>query len=82
MMKQMTEIKLKDNPSRKSITVDKDSDPDYVKSKRLETLQKNLKQRDNSIDQDADEGPGTERNVHPQKISQGGGRKSDSEERS
>jgi hypothetical protein len=38
MMKQMTEIKVKENPSRKSITVDKDSDPEYVKNKRLETI--------------------------------------------
>lgn len=80
-MKQMTEIKVKENPSRKSITVDKDSDPEYVKNKRLETIQKNLKQRDNSME-DADEGPGTERNANPQKISQGGGRNSDSDERS
>ena len=60
----MTEIKLKENPSRKSITVDKDSDPEYVKNKRLETIQKNLKQRDNSME-DSDEGPGTERNANP-----------------
>lgn len=43
-MKQMTEIKLKDNPSiKKSIAVNKEDDPEFIKNKRLETIQKNLK---------------------------------------
>ena len=45
MMKQMTEIKVKENPSRKSITVDKDSDPKDKMREFKDDSKKNLQTR-------------------------------------
>ena len=43
-MKQMTEIKVKENSTfKKSASVNKESDPEFIKNKRMETIQKNLK---------------------------------------
>jgi hypothetical protein len=70
MMKQMIEINVKEhNEIRKSINIKKDEvDVNFIKNKRLETIQKNLKKaeepKDQSMSLEADmEEPGTDRGL-------------------
>lgn len=71
MMKQMTEINVKEhNNVKKSNIVQKqeqENNAEFIKNKRLETIQKNLKKKDEQKDQsmsmdDDKDMPGTERN--------------------